>query len=151
VGCYFYSQENRFIDMASFRLCYNLNKHKIRLGLYLRVTSSLVGHRSYWALGPDEYLWCRQPCCENVGSGFPLIPVYCGIFILLLNTINKYSLGSGCHCATIAGRNIWMLHSRALGRAPPTSGTLLTYILSHNGRTSISCRRRLMISEGNLS
>jgi hypothetical protein len=27
VGCYFYSQENRLIDIASFRLCYNLNKH----------------------------------------------------------------------------------------------------------------------------
>jgi hypothetical protein len=26
-GCYFYSQENRLIDMASFRLCYNPNKH----------------------------------------------------------------------------------------------------------------------------
>jgi hypothetical protein len=25
--CYFYSQENRLIDMISFRLCYNLNKH----------------------------------------------------------------------------------------------------------------------------
>jgi hypothetical protein len=64
-----------------------------RLGLYLRVTSSLVGHCSYWAPGPSEYLWCRQPCCANVGSGFPLIPVYSGIFILLLDTINKYSLG----------------------------------------------------------
>jgi hypothetical protein len=27
VGCYFYSQENRLIDMVSFWLCYNLNKH----------------------------------------------------------------------------------------------------------------------------
>jgi hypothetical protein len=27
MGCYFYSQENRLIDMASFQLCYNLNKH----------------------------------------------------------------------------------------------------------------------------
>jgi hypothetical protein len=26
-GCYFYSQENRLIDMTNFRLCYNLNKH----------------------------------------------------------------------------------------------------------------------------
>jgi hypothetical protein len=26
-GCYFYSQENRLIDMASFWLYYNLNKH----------------------------------------------------------------------------------------------------------------------------
>jgi hypothetical protein len=24
---YFYSQENRLIDMVSFRLCYNLNKY----------------------------------------------------------------------------------------------------------------------------
>jgi hypothetical protein len=27
VGCYFYSQKNHLIDMASFRLYYNLNKH----------------------------------------------------------------------------------------------------------------------------
>jgi hypothetical protein len=26
-GCYFYSQENRLIDMTSFLLCYNLNKY----------------------------------------------------------------------------------------------------------------------------
>jgi hypothetical protein len=26
-GCYFYSQDNRLIDMANFRLCYNLYKH----------------------------------------------------------------------------------------------------------------------------
>jgi hypothetical protein len=26
-GCYFYSQENRLIDVASFQLCYNPNKH----------------------------------------------------------------------------------------------------------------------------
>jgi hypothetical protein len=26
-GCYFYSHENCFKDISSFRLCYNLNKH----------------------------------------------------------------------------------------------------------------------------
>jgi hypothetical protein len=40
----------------------------IQLGLYLRVTSSLVVHRSYWAPGPDEYLWYRQLPLDALSS-----------------------------------------------------------------------------------
>jgi hypothetical protein len=74
--CYFYSQENRLIDMTCFRLLQSQQIH-IWLGLYLQVTSSLVGCRSYWAPGPDEYLWYRQYVSHHVlmifTGGHPLL------------------------------------------------------------------------------
>jgi hypothetical protein len=49
VDCYFYSQENRPIDMASFQLCYDLNKHTFD-------QDSILGlHPASWvitAIGP---------------------------------------------------------------------------------------------------
>jgi hypothetical protein len=44
VGCYFYSQENRLIDMTSFWLCYNLNKHTSDWNSILRL------HPASWAV-----------------------------------------------------------------------------------------------------
>jgi hypothetical protein len=49
-GCYFYSQENRLIDMASFRLCYDLNKHTSD-------RDSILGlHPASWAIAAIDPL-----------------------------------------------------------------------------------------------
>jgi hypothetical protein len=44
MGCYFYSQENRLIDMVSFQFCYDLNKHTSDWD------SILVLHPSSWTV-----------------------------------------------------------------------------------------------------
>jgi hypothetical protein len=45
--------------MTGFRFCYNLNKHAPDQDSNLGRTN-LVGRCSFWASGPDEYLWYRH-------------------------------------------------------------------------------------------
>jgi hypothetical protein len=98
--CYFYSQENRLIYMASFWLCYNLNKH----------TSDY-----------DSILWLRPASCAIVVIG-PLIRmnIY-GIVTSPWTCRQPGHLGSRSDCQAID--TAWLDASMDL--KPHASGFLL--------------------------
>jgi hypothetical protein len=73
-------------------------------------------------------------CCANVGSRLLLILAYSDIFILLPDMTSKYSLALGCRCAAIVEMSIWTPSSRATGKVPPKSGSMLIYMLNRNGQ-----------------